>query len=82
MEKFIKSVRGRKYLYGICLALIGLAVVYGLLTEETAALWGVLVSSALGLGVASGNVTNAGVHPVEVVEEVEVLIDYEDEAAK
>lgn len=60
MEKFIKSVRGRKYLYRVGLALIGLAVGYGLIDGETAGLWIALAGAALGLAVADQNATNAG----------------------
>lgn len=80
MEKFIKSVKGRKYLYRIALAILGLAVAYGLIDGETAQLWGALALAGLGLIVADGNATNAGVEPTETVEETEIVIDYEDEA--
>ncbi|WP_346921382.1 phage holin [Glutamicibacter creatinolyticus] len=63
MEKFIKSVKGRKYLYRVALAVIGLAVAYGLLDGETAQLWGALALAGLGLAVADGNATNAGADP-------------------
>jgi len=79
VEKFIKSVKGRKYLYRIALALIGLAAAYGLIDGETTQLWIALVAGALGLVVADGNATNAGVEPTETVEETEIVVDYDDE---
>lgn len=40
----------RRWLYGVCLALVPVAVIYGILTDEEAAVWlglaGALLSSA------------------------------------
>ena len=60
MGKFIKSETGRRWLYGIALAAVALAAFYGLITQESTALWVGIVAALLGLPVASANVTNAG----------------------
>lgn len=76
MEKFIKSEKGRKYLYRIILAGIALAGAYGFIDGETTQLWIALAGAALGLVVADGNVTNGGVSN-ETVEDTEVTIEVE-----
>lgn len=63
MERFIKSTAGRRWLYGVAIAAVALAAAYGLITEETGALWVAVVAALLGLPVAAGNVTNAGAEP-------------------
>lgn len=60
MERFIKSTAGRRWLYGVALALVALAAAYGLITDELSALWVGVIAALLGLPVAAGNVTNAG----------------------
>ncbi|GAA1411866.1 hypothetical protein AUR04nite_00670 [Glutamicibacter uratoxydans] len=69
MEKFIKSEKGRKYLYRVILAGIALAAAYGWIDGETTQLWIALAGAGLGLVVAEGNVTNAGAeHGAHVAE--------------
>lgn len=63
MGKFIKSVRGRQWLYGVAIAVIALSAFYGLITEESTVLWIAVVAALLGLPVAAGNVTNGGIEP-------------------
>ena len=58
--KFIKSAKGRKWLYGIALAVSALLAFYGLLTDESLALWGTLAASVLSLPVASANTPKTG----------------------
>lgn len=45
----------RRQLYPVALAVAALAVGYGLLTEEQAALWVAVVASIVGTGVATAN---------------------------
>ncbi|OYO16296.1 hypothetical protein CGZ94_04975 [Enemella evansiae] len=45
----------RRWLYGIALAALPLLIVYGILTETTAPLWGALAGAILVPGVAIAN---------------------------
>lgn len=56
MGKWIKSPKGRKYLYRVLLASIAVAVGYGLLADDTAALWVTMVGALIGLPLADANV--------------------------
>lgn len=56
MNKFIKSPKGRKWLYKVLGSIAGLAGAYGLLSGEEAVLWLAVVSSLLGLPLADANV--------------------------
>lgn len=56
MNKWITRPQTRKWLYKVLLAVIGLAVGYGILEGDTAALWVTLVAAAIGLPLADVNV--------------------------
>lgn len=60
MNKWIASPKGRKWLYKVLLAVVGLAVGYGLIEGDTAALWVALVASAIGFPLADANVDTSG----------------------
>ena len=45
----------RAWIYRACLALVALAVVYGVVTDEQAASWVAVVSALLGNGLATLN---------------------------
>ena len=49
----LTSRKGRIWLYSTGLAGIGLLVGYGVLTNETAALWSALLAPLLGLAIAN-----------------------------
>ena len=49
----LMSRKGRIWLYSTGLAGIGLLVGYGVLTNETAALWSALLAPLLGLAIAN-----------------------------
>ena len=65
MGKFIKSTAGRRWLYGVALAAVALAAAYGLITDESSALWVGIIAALLGLPVAAGNVTNGGIETTD-----------------
>ena len=48
----LTSRKGRIWLYSVGLAVIGLLVGYGFLTDETATLWCALLAPLLGLAIA------------------------------
>lgn len=52
----------RAWIYRTCLALVAVAVVYGLVTEEQAASWVAVATALLGNGLASAN-TSTKRHP-------------------
>lgn len=56
MNKWITRPQTRKWLYKVLLAAIGLAVGYGLIAGDTAALWVTLIAAAVGLPLADANV--------------------------
>ncbi len=56
MKRINPSAAARKRLYRLGLALIGVAVVYGLLSGEEAAAWALVLAPLLGL--ADHNVTD------------------------
>lgn len=56
MNKWIASPKGRKWLYKVLLAAVAVAVGYGLITGETAALWGTLIAALIGFPLADANV--------------------------
>lgn len=49
------SERTRAYVYAILVAAVPLAIAYGILTAEQAALWLGLAGAVLGLGLATAN---------------------------
>ena len=49
----LTSRKGRIWLYSTGLAVIGLLVGYGALTNETASLWSALLAPLLGLAIAN-----------------------------
>ena len=56
MQDFTSKIlarRGRIWLYSVGLAVIGLLVGYGVLTNETATLWSALLAPLLGLAIAN-----------------------------
>ena len=56
MNEFIKKLtsrKGRIWLYSTGIAVIGLLVGYGALTNETATLWSALLAPLLGLAIAN-----------------------------
>lgn len=59
MKKFLASESGRRWLYGVAIAVIALAAFYGIITQEATVLWVGIVAALLGLPVASANVRNA-----------------------
>ncbi|WP_301471590.1 hypothetical protein [Brachybacterium sp.] len=59
-NRWITSPKGRKYLYGIALAVSALLAFYGLITDESLALWGTLAASVLSLPVAAANTPKGG----------------------
>ena len=52
---WIKSPAARRWIYRVALAVIALLGFYGLVSDESAALWGVLVASVLSLPLAGAN---------------------------
>lgn len=54
-NRWITSPKGRKWLYRVALAVSALLAFYGLLTDESLALWGTLAAAVLSLPVASAN---------------------------
>lgn len=56
MNKGITSPQARKWLYKVLLAVVGLAVGYGLIEGETGTLWVALVAAAVGFPLADVNV--------------------------
>lgn len=50
----------RAYIYRIVLGLSPLAVFYGLVTSEEAALWVALIANALGVTLAAANTSTKG----------------------
>lgn len=56
MNKWIASPKGRKWLYKVLLAAVAVAVGYGLITGESAALWGTLIAALIGFPLADSNV--------------------------
>lgn len=57
-NRWIPSPAGRLWLYGVLVALAGLAVAYGIVTVEQGGLWLALGAAVLGVGnlIAAGNV--------------------------
>lgn len=49
---FFKSPKFRQWLYGIVLAAVPILVIYGVVTQEDAALWAALIAAILGQGTA------------------------------
>lgn len=64
-DKIITSPRARKYVYGVVVAAISVAVAVGLITEEQAVTVG---SSVLGLLAAILALPNVNEEPVQAVE--------------
>lgn len=56
MIVWLKSPKGRKWVYKVLLALSALAVGYGIIAADTAALWVALGTSLIGFPLADANV--------------------------
>lgn len=56
IEKFLASHATRQWLYVVITALVPLLVSYGIIDNETAALWLALAAAVLGTGTASAAV--------------------------
>lgn len=52
IEKRALSLRGRRWIYGISLAVLPILTAYGLITEDTAVLWATLLGAILVPGLA------------------------------
>lgn len=50
------SPTGRRWLYGVLMALVPILTFYGALTEQEATLWAGMVATVLGLGTAMAHV--------------------------
>lgn len=61
-NRWITSPKGRRWLYGVALAVSALLAFYGLITDESLALWGTLAASVLSLPVAAANVPKTDKH--------------------
>ena len=59
-ETNVMSTQTRAWVYRGLLALVALAIVYGVVTEEQAAAWVAVVSAVLGNGLATLNTSTKG----------------------
>lgn len=59
-NRWITSPKGRRWLYGVALAVSALLAFYGIITDESLALWGTLAAAVLSLPVASANTPKTG----------------------
>lgn len=50
----------RAYIYAVLVAAVPIAIVYGILDTQTAALWLGLAAAVLGLGLATANTSTKG----------------------
>lgn len=61
------TIETRKWIYNIAIAVLGLLVGYGILTQELAALWLILAGAVI--GIARVNTGAAGVEPKRAEDE-------------
>lgn len=52
--EWLTSVKGRRWVYGVCMAAVALLAGYGIVADEAAPLWIGLAASVLGMGTVDG----------------------------
>lgn len=68
MKDWLANRENRKWIYGVCLAVVPLLVAYGVIDESVAPLWIALIGALVAPALALANLTPAPTGPMSGVE--------------